>query len=408
MRFDVTFPSQSELTGFPDSTVVSFVPMNDVGDDGVITLNETRELREVKSGYTYFRNGDVVVAKITPCFENGKGGLAKGLVNGVGFGTTELTVIRAREHVDPRFLYYFTMSNNFRSVGEGHMYGAGGQKRVPDAFIKNVQFPSIDKTSQEAIADFLDDETMASDSLIADYEQLVALLEEKRLTIITQAVTKGLDLSVPMKQSGIEHVGLVPENWLVLPVKRALRFLDFRRVPLSAEERGLRQGHYPYYGASGIIDYIDDYIFDESLVLVAEDGANLVNRSTPVAFSASGKYWVNNHAHILKPYEGQEIAYWAARLEVEDMTPLITGSAQPKLTAEALGQLKISMPVNPNERKAINDYVLAISSKYEERMLEVRQTIEFVQERKTALITAAVTGQIDVATYNSRLNSEVA
>src|SRR5690606_26020730 len=95
-----------------------------------------------------------------------------------------------------------------------------------------------------------------------------------------------------------------------------------------------------YYGASGQIDSIDAYLFDESLVLVGEDGANLVLRSTPLAFVAEGKYWVNNHAHVLRPKDGR-VHLWARVIDTLDVTDWVSGAAQPKLTAEALMNLPV-------------------------------------------------------------------
>ena len=155
---------------------------------------------------------------------------------------------------------------------------------------------------QRTIVAFLDRETAKIDALVDEQKRLIALLKEKRQAVISHAVTKGLDPNAPMKDSGIEWLGDVPAHWEVGPLKRFTDFLDGKRVPLSAEERSARGGAFPYYGASGIIDWIDDYIFDEECVLVAEDGANLLSRSTPIAFVANGRYWVNNHAHILRPH----------------------------------------------------------------------------------------------------------
>lgn len=170
---------------------------------------------------------------------------------------------------------------------------------------------------------------------MAEQEQLITLLKEKRQVVISHAVTKGLDPSVPMKDSGVEWLGEVPEHWDVGPIKRFFTVLDSRRVPLSSEERSYKQGIYPYYGASGVIDHVDNFLFEEDLILVSEDGANLMNRSTPIAFIARGKYWVNNHAHILRPCD-DAMTFWCERIESIDLTPVITGAAQPKLTIDAL------------------------------------------------------------------------
>ena len=128
-------PSKSEISQLDRETVVSFLPMESVGDDGTLSLDKEKTIGEVESGYTYFRDGDVTVAKITPCFENGKGALMYGLTNGIGFGTTELIVVRPRpDEVLGTYLHFLFISTEFRGLGESHMYGAGGQKRVPDAF----------------------------------------------------------------------------------------------------------------------------------------------------------------------------------------------------------------------------------------------------------------------------------
>ena len=130
--------------------------MEAVGEYGGLDLALTKELSDVGDGYTYFSDGDVVVAKITPCFENGKGSLAGGLVNGIAFGTTELHVMRCRPELDKRFAFYLTLTDSFRRLGEAEMYGAGGQKRVPESFITNLKHPIPPLPEQRAIAAFLD------------------------------------------------------------------------------------------------------------------------------------------------------------------------------------------------------------------------------------------------------------
>ncbi|MER8899102.1 hypothetical protein NKI35_25645, partial [Mesorhizobium sp. M0676] len=133
-------PSKAELGGLSEDEEVSFLPMEAIGEDGSVRLEATRRLGDVQSGYSYFRDGDVVVAKITPCFENGKGALMQRLLGGVGFGTTELIVARPRqERLVAEFLNWLFQSAEFRGLGEGAMYGAGGQKRVPDDFVRDFR-----------------------------------------------------------------------------------------------------------------------------------------------------------------------------------------------------------------------------------------------------------------------------
>ena len=269
------------------------------------------------------------------------------------------------------------------------------QLNVSSEQIESAKLPFPPLPEQKQIAHFLDHETGKIDALIEKQQALIALLQEKRQAVISHAVTKGLNPETRMKDSGVEWLGEVPEGWIVRCIKHQLKSLNNRRIPLSSEERGDRSGEYDYYGASGVIDHIDDYIFDEPTILIGEDGANLVNRSTPLAFSARGKYWVNNHAHILKANDGL-VDYWAEAIEHIDINPIVSGSAQPKLTAEALGALKICFPSSAQERDAINGFIKEQKARFDTIMSKARTQVNLLQERRTALISAAVTGKIDV------------
>jgi type I restriction enzyme S subunit len=276
-----------------------------------------------------------------------------------------------------------------------HFIDGSTRDKLTQGSMKEIPLPFPPLPEQTAIAEFLDRETGKIDELVAEQRRLMELLKEKRQAVISHAVTKGLNPHAPMKPSGIEWLGDVPVGWKVGPVKRFFKSCNTRRIPLSGEERGGRSGVYPYYGASGIIDHIDEFIFDEDLVLVSEDGANLLNRASPIAFVAIEKYWVNNHAHILRPIDSN-LTFWAARIESIDITPFVTGSAQPKFTSEALGALTISVPSSENERVQIQQHITSESSKFDTLTAEAQRAIDLLQERRTALISAAVTGQIDV------------
>ncbi|TAH51763.1 MAG: restriction endonuclease subunit S [Chloroflexota bacterium] len=119
---------------------------------------------------------------------------------------------------------------------------------------------------------------------------------------------------------------------------------DGERIPLSKEQRETRQGEYDYYGASGVIDKIDDFLFDTPLLLIGEDGANLVNRSTPIAFIADGKYWVNNHAHVLGAIEFDLLRYLEVYINAIDLKPYVTGTAQPKMNQAKMNSIVIALP----------------------------------------------------------------
>lgn len=136
-------------------------------------------------------------------------------------------------------------------------------------------------------------------------------------------------------------------------LKDLCKNLDSKRKPVTKSERS--SGKYPYYGASGIVDFVDDYIFDGEYLLVSEDGANLLARSTPIAFSISGKTWVNNHAHILEFENKNTQKFTEFYLNSIDLREYITGSAQPKLNQENLNKIKIPLPTPDIQEQMVFD-----------------------------------------------------
>ena len=132
--------------------------------------------------------------------------------------------------------------------------------------------------------------------------------------------------------------------WQNEKLEDAVEFLDEKRKPIKDSDRNNIKGEYPYYGASGIIDYINDYIFYEDLLLLGEDGANILSRSTKLVFKATGKYWVNNHAHVLKPKENYNIDFLESYLENINYESYNTGTAQPKLNKEVCKKINIKIP----------------------------------------------------------------
>lgn len=147
-------PSKSELKA-SSNTKITFLSMENISEEGILNLQEERELAEVYNGFTYFRENDVIVAKITPCFENGKVAICKGLTNGLGFGTTELHVLRAKNIVYAEYIYLVIQSHIFRNMGTALMKGAAGQKRVPTEFIQNFTIGIPPMNEQKDIINYV-------------------------------------------------------------------------------------------------------------------------------------------------------------------------------------------------------------------------------------------------------------
>lgn len=163
----------------------------------------------------------------------------------------------------------------------------------------------------------------------------------------------------------LTEVGVIPADWEVCPLSDAVDFLDGKRRPVKDSDRARMQGDIPYYGASGIIDRVDDFLFEEDLILLGEDGENIISRNTPLAFQISGKAWVNNHAHVLRPKPHFHIGFLTAYLESLKYDQYNTGTAQPKLNKLVCATIPIARPTKDEQRAiatALSDADALLSS----------------------------------------------
>lgn len=248
---------------------------------------------------------------------------------------------------------------------------------------------------QQQIVAFLDAKGRQVARLLRAKRQLIKLLQEQKQALIHRAVTQGLNPDAPRKESGIFWLNSIPKHWQTVRIKDVVKCLNRTRVPLSSSERGqMKSQIFDYYGASGVIDKVEDYLFDDELLLIAEDGANLVLRNLPLAIIAKGKFWVNNHAHIFKPKHGN-LEYLALLLESIDYRPWITGAAQPKLTQDRI--MAVQLPYPPLiEQQRILTYIKSETHLFDETISCAQREIELIQEYRTRLVADVVTGWVDV------------
>ena len=146
------------------------------------------------------------------------------------------------------------------------------------------------------------------------------------------------------------EVGVIPKDWEMKTLREVVDFLDGKRRPIKDSDRAKMRGQYPYYGASGIIDYVNDYIFDDNLILLGEDGENIISRNSRLVFQISGKVWVNNHAHVLKPKYGTDIIFLTEYLESLNYELFNTGTAQPKLNQNVCSSIPVLSPPLPEQQ----------------------------------------------------------
>lgn len=258
-----------------------------------------------------------------------------------------------------------------------------------------VDLPLVPLDEQRRIARVLHHADRRIRTYIRARKKLMSLMNEQRRAILYRAVTRGLDPDVRLKPAGVEWLGEVPEHWTVSRVKDEFVSLNRRRVPLSGTERGMMTTRrYDYYGASGVIDKVDDYLFDDELLLIAEDGANLMLRNLPLAIVARGRFWVNNHAHVLKPKRGH-LQFLADLMEHIDYLPWISGAAQPKLTSDRLMGIAIAVPA-PAEQLRIVEQVSAETRSLRATIDRAAREIELLNDYRVRLVADVVTGRIDV------------
>ena len=231
--------SNSEFDRESDQQV-AFLPMEKVSEAGEIDTSFRKPISELWNGFTYFEVGDTIFAKITPCFENGKGAYLQHLGSQIGFGSTEFHVLRPLEYLSTgNFLYYLTFSHVFRKTGEAFMTGAAGQKRVPTQFVEEFQVALPPLNEQKSLTEFLNRKTTQIDDLIARKLRLIELLQEQRTALINRAVTKGLNPDAPMKDSGIEWLGEVPAHWKVIKFKHCASIANGQVDPRLPEYKNL-------------------------------------------------------------------------------------------------------------------------------------------------------------------------
>lgn len=304
---------------------VSFMPMSAVDAESVTAVDrETRLYAQVSKGYTPFLDGDVLVAKITPCFENGKIAHAH-LTRRYGFGSTEFHVVRPRRDLaDARFVVHFLRQDRIRQQGGSRMTGSAGQRRVPEGFLAGLTMPLPPLPEQRRIAEILD----KADALRA-----------KRRAALAQFDTLAQSIFLDM----FGDPAMNPMGWPVRTIGEVTECLDRFRRPITESDRVA--GSVPYYGANGQQGWIDSPIFNEPLVLVAEDGGYFDSPERGVAYRIDGPAWVNNHAHILRalaPYMTTEFLHRALRHF--NFTSYISGTTRAKLTQGQLNTVKLCNP----------------------------------------------------------------
>ena len=347
-------------------------------------------LSEDTSDYKLVRIGNFVFNKMK-CWMG-----SLGVSNYRGIVSPAYTVCETTQPCHGEFLHYLLRSSEYIQEYAKLSYGVRvGQWELRFHDFRDIVAVLPPLPEQQQIARYLEYKTKQIDTLIEKTEQKIALLKEQRKALINHVVTKGLDPDAEMKDSGVEWIGEIPAHWKISKLKYELNFHNNMRVPLSAEERGTRPGEYRYYGSTSVIDYIDDYNYDGEFILVAEDGANLLIRNLRLSFMVDGKFWVNNHAHVMSAVSHWPNIYYCELLELTDFTTFVSGSAQPKLTYESITNLPIVVPPD-NEIECIGKDIIRRQNQIGSIISKETERGKLLNDYRQSLISEVVTGKIDV------------
>ena len=297
-----------------------------------------------------------------------EGGLE--MANEDGIVSPAYTILRCKKpHSSLFYEAYFHTDEFINHILSKSVEGIRDGRQISYEAFKWLGLPYCDVSEQERIAQLF----CTLSHRIEKQQQMVDALKKYKRGVVAAIFSHQLKFS--------DATGNPYPEWTSCTLQDAVDFLDGQRKPLESADRAKRQGQYPYYGASGIIDYIDDFIFDEPLLLLGEDGANILNRSTPLCFIAEGKYWVNNHAHVMRPKAGQNIKFLCELLESLDYTRYNTGTAQPKLNQDKCRRIGLALPVY-EEQCHIADFLSA----FDQRTDKAQSILDYLLSNSDGLL----------------------
>lgn len=286
--------------------------------------------------------------------------------------------------IDTKFAYYFLLANVplLESLGTGTTF-----KELSGGKLKEVLFHYPPLIEQHRIVIILE-------------KSLEAIATAKTNT------TKNLNSSQELFNSKAESIFSQGRNfWPVKKLPELSQNLDNRRIPITKSDR--KAGKYPYYGASGIVDYVAEYIFDGDTLLISEDGANLLARSTPIAFSVSGQYWVNNHAHILKFDHMATQRFVELFLQSITLDDYITGAAQPKLNQKSLNSIPIPIPCMIEEQQQVVNTLDTLAEQTQSIQRIYKRKIAALEELKKSLLHEAFTGALTAKSIDKKMEAVI-
>lgn len=400
IKYVAQLSPKCNTTRLNKESIVSFAPMECV-KAGCIEKRYV-EFCMYNSSYNLFSDGDILMAKVTPCFENGNLAIASELASGIGFGSSELFILRCFS-INTRYLFYYFMSHEFMEFGRSTMYGVAGLKRVNADLLRNrlVPLPPIDE--QERITRHIEDRIKKIDTLVAEKLRLIDLLKEKRQAIISEAVTKGLDKHAKMKDSGVAWVGMIPEGWSIYTNHQ----LFGERREKNTQDNATLLSVTKYLGV-----ILQSEAEELALATVAPsetlDGYAVVRKGDLVMNimrAKDGSFGISSYDGVISPayciyyakkQVNSEYLYYLFKtpMYIETFKNYSTGIAEHRMRLYPDDFYKIPAIVPPlEEQNAIAAYLNKATSKIDDLVALEETQIEKLKEYRQSIISDAVTGK---------------
>ncbi|EDM34435.1 putative type I restriction-modification system, S subunit [Pedobacter sp. BAL39] len=279
------------------------------------------------------------------------------------------------------YYYFLIQKDKLNNLGRGSTF-----LELNADEMKSYKAPLPSLSQQNKIVDYLDNEVAKIDALIEKKTQLVTILEEKKKAVINQTVTKGLDPNVSMKDSGIQWLGYIPKHWELVKLKYVsnLKSGDFLPAENIKEE-----GDFKVFGGNGARGYFDNYNHEGDLILIGRQGALCGN----INF-ANEKFWATEHAIVCNPIALFDYYWLGKQLELMNLNQYSLAAAQPGLSVDVIKNLFIVFPPI-NEQRSISNYLLELDKKNGLAVKKIRDSIDLLKEKRTAVISAAVNGELN-------------
>lgn len=380
---------------------VSFVPMESLRN-GNIDFKEI-PFSEGKGKYTFFSDGDLLIAKVTPCFENGNVAIAKKMKEGIGFGSSEIFVLRMNKYMLNTYMFYVSQTSQFRDAACATMCGVGGLKRISPLFMRayDLNIPSIE--AQQRIVDYLDVKLSVIDKRMRVLEKQRDAYTRLKKSIIHQAVTRGLNPDVRMKDSGVKWIGMIPEHWEIKRLKEFVKTIKGKQcdyydmyeegmaIVLTVET--LRQNVPAFYNYAIIGDKRQLCTKDDMVVIW--DGAGvgeLLKAKNGMLSSTIAKIDVNQNV-VVKEFLWQ----WRYGIEYR-LKSVPTGMGIPHLNPNSFNMFIIPIPPI-SEQHVIASYLNDRCAKIDAAIENIGKQIEASKRLKRAIINETITGQINKDKY---------